>query len=529
MLQNENPQENFQSSRNQIIWGIVAVFAVYASVSFSMQTLGIAKPKITADLNGLSLYSWSVSIPALVMALGTIIFSKFSDMYGRRLMLMISLILSMAGTVLSAVSPNFIFLIVAGAIGAMGMGAIMPLVFAVIGDLFPPAERGKWIGLLNIPLGILTLTGPTLGGFVVDNLHWRYIYWMAVPLIIFCMFAVPIGVPRLKDRVPGRKIDLIGCILVALASSTTIIGFSFAGTKYPWLSIQIIGLLGFSLLSWILFLLVESRAAEPVLDPSLLRNRTFSTLAIATFLSSFGSMGMMMYFPMFLQGIQDISTLHSGMISTPYGVLTAFMGVPAGYLISKTGRFKWMYVFGYGFLTISIFMLIFFNAGTPVLMSLVVSLLGGLGYGILPTINTIVVQNAVPQRLMGAAMGAIFFFLTLGTAISPAILGTTMNVSYANALSSSLPEGLDGVIDEKTMKSLGDPQVLLSKPAMENLKKTFMDKGEDGEQLFGKTVDAIRDSLETGISNIFLLGAIMTLLAFLLICTIPGKYKTSEE
>jgi MFS family permease len=352
---------------------------------------------------------------------------------------------------------------------------------------------------------------------------------MAVPLIIFCLFAVPIGVPRLRDRVAGRKIDIFGCIFVALASATTIIGFSFAGTKYPWLSMQTIGLLGFSLLCWIIFLRVESRAAEPVLDPSLLRNRTFSTLAIATFLSSFGTMGMMMYFPMFLQGIQDISTFHSGMISTPYGVLTAFMGVPAGYLISRTSRFKWMYVFGYGFLTISIFMLVFFNAGTPVFMSLVVSLLGGLGYGILPTINTIVVQNAVPQRLMGAAMGAIFFFLTLGTAISPAILGTTMNVSYANALSRSIPGGLGEIIDSKTIASLNDPQVLLSVPAMEQLKKTFSDKGENGEQLFKKTVDSIRYSLETGISNIFLLGAIMTLLAFLLICTIPGKYKTSEE
>ncbi|NLD35825.1 MAG: MFS transporter [Desulfatiglans sp.] len=201
---------------------------------------------------------------------------------------------------------------------------------------------------------------------------------------------------------------------MALASSATIIGFSFAGTRYPWLSVQIIGLLGFSILSWIMFLFVESRADEPVLNPVLLRNRTFSTLAIATFLSSFSTMGMMMYFPMFLQEIQDISTLHSGMISTPYGVLTAFMGVPAGYLIARTGCFKWMYVFGYGFLTMSIFILVFFNAGTPVFMSLVVSLLGGLGYGILPTINTIVVQNAVPQRLMDAAMGAIFFFLTLG-------------------------------------------------------------------------------------------------------------------
>ena len=160
-----------QFSKNQITWGLTAIFAVYATVSFSMQTLGIAKPKITADLNGMSLYAWSVSIPSLVMALGTVIFSKFSDMYGRRLMLMISLIACLAGTVLSAISPNFIFLIVAGAIGAMGMGAMMLLVFAVVGNLFPPSERGKWVGLLNIPLGIFTLIGPSPGGLIVDTLN----------------------------------------------------------------------------------------------------------------------------------------------------------------------------------------------------------------------------------------------------------------------------------------------------------------------------------------------------------------------
>lgn len=529
MPRKDAPSTEYQFSKNQILWGVIAIFAVYSSVAFSMHTLGIAKPKITADLNGLPLYAWSVSIPSLVMALGTIIFSKFSDIYGRRIMIMISLIASLAGTILCAISPNFIFLIVASTIGAMGMGAMMPLVFAVVGDLFPPLVRGKWVGLLNIPLGFFTLIGPSLGGLIVDELHWRYIYWFSVPLIIFCLFTVPIGVPPLLNRVSGRKIDVKGCILVALASSTTIIGFSFAGARYPWFSTNIISLLGFSLICWIIFMWIESIADEPVLDPALLRNRTFSTLAIATFFSSFGTMGMMMYFPMFLQGVQDISTFHSGIVTTPYGVLAAFMGVPAGYMITKFSRFKWMYVVGYGFLTMSVLLLVFFNAGTPVFGSLVVALLGGLGYGVIPTINTIVVQNVVPQRLMGAAMGAIFFFLSIGSAISPAILGSTMNVSYANALHHSIPEDLHDIVDEKTMTALDDPQVLLSGPALENLEKSFMEHGEKGLQLFNNTLESIRYSLESGLRNIFLIGAIMTLLAFLIICTIPRKFAATEE
>ena len=519
----------YQFSRKQIMWGLVAIFAVYGTVAFSVQTMTIARPKIAADLDGLSLYAWSVSIPSLVMALVTIIFGKFSDMYGRRIMLMIALIASLVGTVLSALSPNFVFLIAASAIAALGAGAMMPLVFAVVGDLFPPSERSKWVGLLNIPLGVFTLTGPALGGFVVDTLNWRYLYWFAIPLLAICLVTVPVGVPSLVNRDSARKIDVKGCILVAIAASTSIIGFSFAGTTYPWSSTPIIGLLGFSLACWILFLRVESGAKEPVLDLEVLRNRSFSTVALATFFSSFGTMGMMMYFPMFLQGVQGISTFHSGFITTPYGVLTAFMGVPVGYIIARSGRFKWMYVAGYGLLAISMFGLILFNAGTSIAWSLAVAVLAGLGYGVIPTINTVVVQNAVPKRLMGVAMGAIFFFLSIGSAISPAILGSTMNVEYAEKLSQSLPEGLREIADEKTMKALDDPQVLLSGSAMEDLRKMLQEKGSAGRQLFRQTVDAVRSSLEAGLRRVFAIGAVMMLLSFLIISTVPGKMNQAEE
>jgi MFS family permease len=520
--------EEYQFSKKQILWGLVAIFAVYGTMAYSVQTMTIARPKIAADLDGLSLYGWSVSIPSLIMALVTIIFGKFSDMYGRRIMLMIALIAALVGTVLSALSPNFIFLIVASAVAALGAGAMMPLVFAVVGDLFPPAERSKWVGLLNIPLGIFTLTGPALGGFIVDNLSWRYLYWLSLPLLIVCLVTVPIGVPSLANRDSSRKIDVKGCIFVAIAASTAIIGFSMAGTRYPWLSTRIIGLLGFSLLCWILFLFLEGSTEEPVLDPIILRNKTFSRVALATFFGSFGTMGMMMYFPMFLQGVQDISTFHSGFITTPYGVLTAFMGIPIGYIIARSGRFKWMYVAGYGVLTLSMFLLILFHAGTPIAGSVAVAVLAGLGYGVIPTINTVVVQNAVPKRLMGVAMGAIFFFLMIGSAISPAILGSTMNATYAEALSRSLPEGLKEVADEKTMKALDDPQILLSKPAMEKLKSAILEKGDGSQELFERSVNSIRYSLEAGLRRIFQIGAFMTLLSFLIICTVPRK-TTAEE
>lgn len=558
-------QENVQAEENrfsktQIKWGLVAIFAVYGAMAFSVQTMAVARPKIAADLDGLSLYGWSVSIPSLVMAISTIIFGKFSDLYGRRTMLMISLVTSLTGTILCALSPNFVFLIVASAIAALGAGAKMPLVFAVVGDLFPPSQRGKWVGLLNIPLGVFTLTGPSLGGYVVDNLDWRYLYWMLVPLLVFCLITVPKGVPSRIQQDSKPRIDFKGCVWATFAASTSIIGFSLART-YPWLSTPVIGLLGLSAVCWIIFIRVESGAKEPILDPAVLRNRSFSTVALATFFSSFGTMGMMMYFPMLLQGVHSISTFQNGLITTPYGVLTAFMGIPVGYMIARSNHFKWMYIAGYGILTASMFGLIFFEAGISIVpngsipvfqwlvegimtligysfvptvgpvfvWSTVVALLAGLGYGVIPTINTVVVQNAVPQRLMGVAMGAIFFFLMMGSAISPAVLDSAMNVTYKNTLSQSLPEGLRDRVDDQTLRALDDPQVLLSAPAKEKLKNAIVGQDGSGQAIFDQTVDATRGALEASVRTVFIISTLLMFAAFLIICTVPAVSRTQEN
>ncbi len=521
-------QTEYGFTRKQINLGLVAIFAVYGTMAYFVQTLNIARPKIAADLNGMALYSLAVSIPSLVSAFVTLVFGKLSDIYGRRIMLMVSVIFCTIGTILGAISPNFIFLIVAGVVSALGTGSMMPLTFAVVGDLFPPEKRGKWIGMLNIPTGVFSLIGPTLGGWFVDNLSWRYLYWIALPLLVVCLLTVPVGVPSIINRGAKRKIDILGCILVAIASSTLIIGFSFAGDKYPWGSPQVIGLLVVSLLFWVLFLRTENRVDEPILDPLVLRNRSFLTVALATLFSFFGQMGIMMYFPMFLQGVQSISAMRSGQIITPYSVLMSFIGVPVGFLLGRTGKFKWMYILGFGILTADMFAILLFTEQTPVFWSIVVVTIAGIGLGAIPTVNTMVVQNSVPKRLLGVAMGAIFFAILMGVAIAPALLGSAMNASYARNLKGTLPPGLHSVADRETIDSLGNPRVLLSQSAMDALKAKFDQGGSEMQALFPGTVSAIRTAMHAGVRSVFLVSAITMLLAFLIICTIPAK-TTSEE
>jgi MFS family permease len=519
------PQEQQQSAeygftKRQTAFGLIAIFAVYGTMSYFVQTLTIARPKMAADLDGMSLYAWSISIPSLVTAFAILVFGKFSDIYGRRVMLLISVIICLVGTILSALSQTFVFLIAASVINSMGSGAMMPLVFSVVADLLPPSKRSKWIGLLNIPVGICALIGPTMGGWFVDHLSWRYLYWLSLPLLVVCLVTIPIGVPSIRRAARG-KIDVLGCILVAVASSTTIIGLSFAGDKYSWDSVQIIGLLGISLLFWILFFLAEGRAEEAILDPIVLRNRSFLTIAIAGFFASFGQMGIMLYFPMFLQGIQDISTTRSGQIITPYTVLMSFIGVPVGFLLARSKHYKWMYVAGFAILTATLFGVIFFTVETSVVWSVLATTLAGLGLGAMPTVNTLVIQSAVPKRLMGVAMGASFFNLMMGIAISPAVLGAAMNATYSKTLAVSLPVELKETVNKATMDSLGNPRALLSASALAELDGKLKKMDRSGERLFPQTVQAIRTSLQAGLKIVFAISAITMLLSFFIILTLP--------
>jgi MFS family permease len=419
------PAEQDSAAKKKVAIGLWAVFIAYFLSYFFMNGINIAQPKMVEEFNGMALFAWLIALPALGSAVATLLFGKLSDMYGRRSILLISLGMFLTGAILSVISTTMTFAIVARVVLAFGQGAIAPMCFSVIGDLFEPASRAKWSGMLNLPAGIAATIAPTLGGIITDsNIGWRGLFWVCVPIVLIAGGLVAVGIPGPKQKVE-QKMDFLGILIMVVASAALIFGFTWVGT--PATRVMGIGLIIVSVVAWAGFIAVEKKAEAPILDPQVLFNRTFITAAGSGFMGFFGLLGVMIYSPVFAQNVMGVSPTVSGSMLTPFSMLFAFMGIPAGFVLAKTKKYKWMYISGYGILATAMFIMWSFTKDTPPWLFVVVTALVGFSNGVMPTVNTLVAQFAVPKRLMGVAIGAIFFFVMMGMAIAPAILGLAQN------------------------------------------------------------------------------------------------------
>jgi MFS family permease len=413
------------SAAKKVAIGLWAVFITYFVAMFFMNSVNIVQPVMVAEFNGMALFSWLIALPALGSAVATLLFGKLSDMYGRRSILLASLAMFLVGTILSAISTSMGLAIAARVILTFGQGALAPLCFSVIGDLFEPAARAKWSGMLNLPAGIAATIAPTLGGMLTESsMGWRGLFWVIAPFVLISGALVAAGVPGRTQKVE-QKVDFLGTIVMVIASAALIIGVSWLGDPTK-VSIAI-GLIVVSIIAWVGFVAVEKKAEAPILDLQVLFNRTFITAALSGLTSFFGLLGVMIYSPVFAQNVMGVSPTVSGSMLTPFSMLFAFMGIPAGFILAKTKKYKWMYIGGYAILTVALFIMWSFTKDTPPWLFVVVTALVGFGNGVMPTINTLVAQFAVPKRLLGVAIGAIFFFVLMGMAIAPAILGLAQN------------------------------------------------------------------------------------------------------
>ena len=421
-------------ARTEIL--IAILLAMFLS-ALDQTIVGTALPRIVTDLHGNDLYTWVVTIYLLTATVSGPIYGKLSDLFGRRPMVMIGVSIFLVGSALSGLSQEMWQLVAARGLQGLGAGAIFPIALAVIGDLFTPAERGKYQGLFGAVFGISALIGPALGGFLTDNVGWHWIFFVNLPIGAVALVIIWRLLPPIKHPERARSIDYLGSAVFTAAIVPILIGLTNKQTL-DWGNPEVSGLILVGLAFTALFVWVESRAAEPIVPLNLFRNRSISVSLIAVFLASFGFFAAIIFIPRWFQVVAGSSATESGYEVLPLLAGLIVSSVISGQVISRTGRYRWLIVVAMALLAIGLLLMTQIRGDTSLPQMWLWMVIAGMGIGPSLAAFTIVVQNAAPFAQLGAATSALTFFRQVGGTVGLAIGGTL----FGSALVTELPKQL---------------------------------------------------------------------------------------
>ncbi|MCL5942644.1 MAG: DHA2 family efflux MFS transporter permease subunit [Actinobacteria bacterium] len=489
------------------LWAVMAGVGLGMLLAALDQTVvSTAMPKVVAHLGGFSLYSWVFTAYMLTSTTTVPIYGKLSDLYGRKIFFLWGMIVFMVASVLSGRSGSMTQLIVFRGLQGIGAGALMPVALAIIGDLFPPGERGKVQGLMGTVFGISSVVGPSLGGYITDNLNWRWVFYVNIPIGILAVIVVVLTMPRERRERANRPIDYLGAATLVAALVPLLLALSEVGDAHPWLSAYILGLLAGAAVMLVVFLVVEARAQEPLLPLDLFRNRIFTVSVAAVFLSAAGMFGAIMFIPLFVQGVVGTSATNSGYILTPMMFSLIASSVIGGQLISRWGRYRILALGGLATMTLGMFLLSRMGTTTTSAVTVRNMIITGLGLGVTMPLYVIAVQNAFPHARMGVVTSSVAFFRSIGGTVGVAVMGSVMADSFSRRLAEGLPAPLKAAMPPQALAALSNPQALLSPEAKAAI-GAQLPPGQAG--LAAQLFDALRSALAGSITEVFLIGAIV--------------------
>ncbi|MFN8127103.1 MAG: MDR family MFS transporter [Candidatus Nanopelagicales bacterium] len=399
-----------------------------------------ALPTITSDLGGLNELSWVVTAYLLTSTATTPLWGKLSDQYGRKLMLQSAVAIFVIASALAGLSQNMGQLIGFRALQGVGGGGLMVLIMAVIGDLIPPRDRGRYMGLFGAVFGVASVVGPLLGGLFTQHLSWRWIFYINLPLGI-AAFVVLGAVLHIPVRHEKRSIDWLGAGLLVAGVTALLLVTVWGGHEYAWGSPTIIGLTLFGIAALVLFVLQELRAAEPILSMDLFRSRTFSLTAAIGFVVGFAMFGAIVYLSVYLQVINGATPTQAGLMLLPLMGGLLLTSILSGQVISRTGRYKIFPILGTGIAAIGLFLLSRLGVDTPYWQFSIAAFVLGVGLGNVMQVLVLIVQNDVDPAHMGAATSGSTFFRMIGASFGTAAFGAIWTSRLAVELAAAIPAG----------------------------------------------------------------------------------------
>jgi len=503
---------------------MLGVMSAMLLAALDQTIIATAMPRIVQEFSGLEHLSWVFIAYLLASTVVVPIAGKLSDIFGRKIFYIVSIIIFLVGSIMSGLSQSMTQLILFRGIQGIGGGAIISNSLAIIGDLFPPSERGKWQGMLGGVFGLASVVGPMLGGWLTDNASWRWTFFINVPVSALALGLIFFLMPKVALSTKDKSIDFLGSITLTIGLTTLLLGFVWGGNQYEWNSRQIIGLFAASAVSFVSFGVIEQRVKEPILPLSLFKNSIFSVSMLIVFLLGVGMFGAILYIPLFAQIVLGISATNSGTVLTPLMLGLIFASVISGQLISRTGRYKFFTIIGLSIIPTALYLLSTMDSHTTQFALVLRTIFVGVGFGITMPIFTIVVQNAFEHSKLGVVTASTQLFRSVGGTVGVAIMGGILN--------SSLSAKLNQLSENKFMQTLArfNPNFSPENININKLQEVLSQAGQleiqsklsilppliqvDVTQTFYEFAAKIKDMIASSIGEVFLISSLLTLIAF---------------
>lgn len=428
-----------EESRRGIVLLFVGLMLAMLLASLSQTVLSAAMPTMVGELGGVEQMLWVMTAYILASTIMMPIYGKMSDLIGRKAPMIFAIVTFMVGSVIGALAPDMGILIAGRIVQGIGGGGLIILSQAIIADVIPARERGKYMGVMGSVFAVSSVAGPLLGGWLTESVDWRWTFWINIPLGALALIAAITLLRLPKGAVSRPKVDVFGMMTLAVATACLVLVASWGGNDYAWNSPVIIGLIVATVVFAVLFVVAERRAAEPIIPPALFRDRNFNLTTVAGLLVGVAMFGAIGYLPTYLQMTFGADATLAGILMVPMMGMMLVSSMGSGWLVSKYGRYKWMPIAGAALMVVALVMLSFMTPETPLWrFCLDVGLLG-LGLGVNMQILVLIVQNSFPNRMVGTATAANNFFRQIGASLGSAVIGSLFTVRLVGIIGERLP------------------------------------------------------------------------------------------